>query len=373
MGAHGYTVDVLKRIEELRCIAADWDALAKQSGTPLLGADWFLACAETLCVESDLRVVVVRRPGRLCAIAPLVVARREGIERLEVLGVSAMYEPSGFLYDTVESLHHLVSKVVSLRMPTVLDRIPAESPVAAMFRDVIGYRGAIFSRRTAPAAYVSTIGNWEEYFQSISGQRRYDYQRKRKRTERSGRVRVRIERPRAGAGLPLMLENVFRVEGTGWKGRSGSGLLANERVRKFIARYSEMACDRGTLALCFLDIEEQPIATILGIVCEKRFWVLKIGYDEGWARCSPGIQLTMETIRYAFDHGLEAYEFLGSEESWQSIWPRHRHELMSIATYPMSRHGFSALRRDLQRFVMQRMQGVLAGFQAAGRRIPLSK
>lgn len=363
MGAHVYTADVLERMEELRSIAADWTVLAKQSGTPLLSADWFLACAETLCAESDLRVVAVRRSGVLCAVAPLVVVGREGIERLEVLGVSALYEPSGFLYDTAESLHHLVSKIAGLRMPMVLDRIPAGSPLAGMLRHVIGYRGVIFSRRTAPAAYVSTIGNWEEYFQSISGQRRYDYQRKRKRTERSGRVEVRIERPRGGAGLPHLLEKVFRVEGAGWKGRSGSGLLANERVRKFIARYSEMACDRGTLALCFLEIEEQPIATILGIVCEKRFWVLKIGYDEEWARCSPGIQLTMETIRYAFDHGLEAYEFLGSEESWQSIWPRHRHELMSMAIYPLSRHGLSALGQDLQRFVVQRMQRVLAGFK----------
>lgn len=363
MGAHVYTADVLERMEELRRIAADWNGLAKQSGTPLLSADWFLACAETLCAESDLRVVTVRRSGALCAVAPLVVVGREGIERLEVLGVSALYEPSGFLYDSAESLQHLVSKIAGLRMPMVLDRIPAGSPLAGMFRDVIGYRGVTFSRRTAPAAYVSTIGNWEEYFQSISGQRRYDYQRKRKRTERSGRVEIRIERPRGGAGLPLMLEKVFRVEGAGWKGRSGSGLLANERVRKFIARYSEMACDRGTLALCFLEVEEQPIATILGIVCEKRFWVLKIGYDEEWARCSPGIQLTMETIRYAFDHGLEAYEFLGSEESWQSIWPRHRHELMSIAIYPLSRHGLSALGQDLQRFVVQRMQCAFAGFK----------
>lgn len=362
MGAHGFTVDVLERIEELRCIAADWDTLAKQSGVLLLSADWFLACAETLCAESDLRVVVVRRAGALCAVAPLVVVRGEGGERLEVLGVSVLYEPSGFLYDTAESLHHLVSKIVSLRMPAVLDRIHAESPLAGMFRELIGYRGVIFSRRTAPAVYVATIGSWEEYFQSISGQRRYDYQRKRKRTERFGRVGVRIERPRGGDGLPLMLEKVFRVEGAGWKGRSGSGLLANERVRKFIARYSEMARDRGTLAVCFLEIEEQPIATILGIVWEKRFWVLKIGYDEQWARCSPGIQLTMETIRYAFDQGLEAYEFLGSEESWQAIWPRHRHELMSIAIYPVSCRGLSALGHDLRRHGLQRIRRALAGF-----------
>lgn len=356
MGVHGYTAEVLTRIEDVRGIAVDWDELAKQSGSPLMGGDWFVACAETLCAESDLRVVVVQREGTLCAVAPLVVVRRDGVEWLEVLGVSALYEPSDLLYDNAESLHHLLSWIVRLRMPMALDRMPAGSILEATLRDVARYRGVVFSRTTAPAAYVSTKGTWESYFQSLSSQRRYDYQRKRKRTERSGRVRIRIERPEMRPSVPVMLEEVFRVEGAGWKGRSGSALLANEQVRKFMARYSEMACDRGTLRLCFLDVEGQPIATILGIEYAKRFWVLKIGYDEKWARCSPGIQVTMETIRYAFEQGLEAYEFLGSEEPWQSMWPRERHELISLVLYPLSLQGLSALGLDLRRFVTARVR-----------------
>jgi len=362
MDSHGYKVDVLTQVCEMRAVAPDWDLLAVGAGSPLLGANWFLACAETLCAESDLRVVVVRSQGRICAVAPLVVVRRDGIERLELLGVSVLYEPAGFLYDSVESLHHLVSMIVSLRMPTVLARIPAESPIASKFNELTRYRGVVLSRRTASAAYVRTKGGWEEYFQSISGQRRYDYQRKRKRTERLGQVSVRIECPDSRADLSLMLEEVFRVEGAGWKARSGSALLSNERVRKFIARYSEMARDQGTLLVCFLEVKGSPIATILGIQYGQRFWVLKIGYDEEWARCSPGIQLTMETIRYAFEQGLETYEFLGSEERWQAMWPRHRHELLSLVLYPMSVQGCMGLSRDLQRFVMKRVQRTFGNF-----------
>lgn len=359
MDLQGYEVDVLTRVGEMRALAPGWDVLAGQSGSPLLGADWFLACAETLCIESDLRVVVVRSKGRICAVAPLVVVRRDGIEWLELLGVSVLYEPAGFLYDGVESLHHLVRKIVSLRMPAVLARIPAESPIEAKFRELTRYRGVVLSRRTASAAYVCTKGSWEDYFHSISGQRRYDYQRKRKRTERGGPVTVRIECPQGRDSLPVMLEKVFRVEGAGWKARSGSALLSNERVRKFIARYSEMACGRGDLRVCFLEVKEIPIATILGLECAQRFWVLKIGYDEQWSRCSPGIQITMETIQYAFDKGLEGYEFLGSEEPWQSIWPRRRHALSTLLLYPVSTQGLCAFGRDIQRFAMKRVQHAL--------------
>ncbi|MDP1768788.1 MAG: GNAT family N-acetyltransferase [Nitrospirota bacterium] len=362
MDSYGYEVDVFTRVDDMRTMAAAWDVLAERFGSPLLGADWFLSCAETLCAESDLRVVVVRSKNAICAVAPLVVVRRGGIEWLELLGVSVLYEPAGLLYDGVESLQHLVHKVVSFRMPMVLARIPAESPIEATFRALTGYRGMVISRKTASAAYVCIKGSWEDYFQSISGQRRYDYQRKRKRIERLGQAVVRVECPSSRADLPLLLEEAFRIEGAGWKARSGSALLANERVRTFITRYSEMACDRGALRVCFLEVQGRPIATILGIQVAQRFWVLKIGYDEEWARCSPGIQLTMETIRYAFEQGLEAYEFLGSEEPWQAMWPRHRHVLTSLVLYPTSLQGLLSFSEDLHQFAMRRAQQMFRSF-----------
>ncbi|MEQ1795829.1 MAG: GNAT family N-acetyltransferase [Nitrospira sp.] len=355
MDTSDYKVAVLTRVAEMRAVASGWDALAARFGSPLLGADWFAACAETLCVESNLRVVVVQLDGRLCGVAPLVVVRREGVEWLEVLGASVLYEPTGFLFDGDEALQHLVTRVVGLRMPMILARILSESPLEATFRRRTRYKGIMLGKTTASAAYVASRGEWEEYFRSISGQRRYDYQRKRKRLEQTGRVAVSIERPESLTALPCILEEVFRIEGTGWKGRSGSALISNERVRKFITRYSQLACERGTLRVCFLEVDGVRIATILGIEQDLRFWVLKIGYDERWARCSPGIQLTMETIRYAFDSGLDAYEFLGSEEPWQGMWPRNQHNLATLVLYPISLSGLQAFCRDCLRVFFSRI------------------
>jgi CelD/BcsL family acetyltransferase involved in cellulose biosynthesis len=252
-----------------------------------------------------------------------------------------------------------VDKIVSLRMPTALDRIPDGCGIEAKFRGLARYRGVVFTGKTASAAYVCTQGNWETYFKSISAQRRYDFQRKRKRMERMGQVSVRIERSYTSAGLMDALAEVFRIEAAGWKQRSGSALLANERVRNFIARYSELACRRRFLRLCFLEVNGHAIATILAVEYGHRFWVLKIGYDENWARCSPGIQLTMETIRYAFEEGLQGYEFLGSEEPWQATWPRERHALIALAFYPMSFTGCLGFGKDLKQFAVRKVQALM--------------
>lgn len=354
MSNQSYTFEVLTKVADLVAVAGDWETLARRFRNPLLGADWFQACAETLYQEADLRVGIVRASGSICAIAPLVIVRRDGGEWLEILGASKLYEPSGFLYDNMASLEHLVSGVVGLGMPTVLTRIPKESPIGAVCRRIARFKYIVVSKETAGSAYVDSTGKWDEYFRSISSQRRYDYQRKRKRLERAGQVMIRVESPGSMRALSCLLEEVYRIEGSGWKGRAGSALMANESIRGFIARFSELACKKGSLRVCFLCVQGIAIATILGIEQEGRFWVLKIGYDEQWARCSPGIQITMETIRYAFEKRLEAYEFLGSEEPWQAMWPRSQHHFVTVVLYPISLNGLRAFGRDGLRILLSR-------------------
>ncbi len=351
-----YEAEVLTRVDGLHAVASDWERLAAQFGSPLLTAEWFVACAETLCAESDLRVVVVRSRGVVCAVAPLVVVRRDGMEWLEVLGVATLYEPAGFLYDGVESLHCLLSRVISFQLPVALVRLPAESALEAALRELARYKGVLLARRTASSAYVNINGGWEDYFQTISGARRKKYRYQRKFTERFGAVTVRIERPCSPDDLHSRLAEVFRIEGAGWKDRAGTSLLLNARVRQFIVRYSERACERGELRICFLEVEGVPIATLLAVEYARRFWVLKMGYDEQWAQCSPGIQLTMETIQYAFEQGLEGYEFLGSEESWQMTWPHNSRAFLSLVLYPLSIRGFLALIGDLRRVLVRKVQ-----------------
>lgn len=354
MSNRSYTFEVLTNVADLAAVAEDWETLARPFRNPLLGADWFQACAETLCREADLRVGIVRSSGSICAIAPLVVVRRDGMEWLEILGTSKLYEPTGFLYDSMASLEYLVAGLVGLGMPTLLTRIPKESPIGAVCDRIAKFKCIVVSKIAANSAYVDSTGKWDEYFRSISSQRRYDYQRKRKRLERAGQVTIRVESPASRSELSCLLEEVYRIEGSGWKGRAGSALIANESIRRFMARFSELACKRGSLRVCFLCVQGIAIATILGIEQEGRFWVLKIGYDEQWARCSPGIQITMETIRYAFENHLEAYEFLGSEEPWQAMWPRSQHHFVTVVLYPLSLKGLLAFGRHGLRILLSR-------------------
>lgn len=137
-----------------------------------------------------------------------------------------------------------------------------------------------------------------------------------------------------------------RIEAAGWKERNGSSLGQRKGLREFFLRYAALASRSGTLRLAFLDVDGTPIAAQLSVVYSNRFWVLKIGYDEAWSRCSPGWQLLAETMKYAFECQMKSYEFLGSDEPWLHGWVAERTGYRTIGYYPATLRGMYCLAAD---------------------------
>ena len=357
-------IEIVRDKKTLAAIANEWNRLANPFGTPLMCHEWFVACAEALHADGDLCVVVLRSSDRAVAIAPLALARRHGIEYLEFLGGSVLYEPCGFLYDSESTLFKLLEAVLTLRRPLVLQRMALHSGATRLLHEISKRQGIFVKRATASSAYVPIESRWDAFTKLMSSRRRYDLRRARRRAEEKGKITVEIFCPSI-EGLETHLERAFHIEAAGWKGEKGSALLTNQKLGHFFRTYSTLACKKGALRLCFLYVDGEAVAMQLGVVHSNRFWVLKIGYDEKWARCSPGIQLTHETIRYAFENGLRSYEFLGSDEPWLYAWPVDLRNYISTGVYPVTFHGLLGLGLDGSGFVMRKLAGGLARIRTA--------
>jgi len=201
------------------------------------------------------------------------------------------------------------------------------------------------ARPVADTIAVPIASGWDEYIARLSSRRRYDLRRARRRADQAGKVAVRIHSPEP-AEVEGMFAEFVRIEATGWKDRNGSSLRRRHILREFFLHYSLLASRSGILRFSFLDVDGRPIAAQLSVEYAKRLWVLKIGYDEGWSRCSPGLQLLAETMRYAFERKLDAYEFLGSDEAWLRGWITERREFRTLACYPATLSGMWGLVAD---------------------------
>jgi CelD/BcsL family acetyltransferase involved in cellulose biosynthesis len=341
----GANVEILTTLTALEALAPEWTALAAGSDLPMLSHAWVLACSLTLCAAQALRVITVRQRGALVAAAPLAQADSTGASRLELVGATALYEPSGVLYQGGEALALLLRAMLSLGQPFVLSRIPFTPQVSGMFSAAAHRRALLVSSRISATLAVPIDSSWEEYLATLSAHRRYDLRRAWRRAEEGGKVTVRVLSPRPDEVEGLMREFV-RIEASGWKERNGSSLRQRPQLRAFFEQYGRLAAAAGSLRLSFLDVDETPIAAQFSVEYADRLWVLKIGYDEAWSRCSPGWLLLAETMRAAFARRLRSYEFLGTDESWLHGWRTVSRKFRTVACYPASVDGVYGLAAD---------------------------
>lgn len=346
-------IEIIRCLHDLRALEEEWNLLANARHNPLLRHEWFLSCAEALHDEASLHVVTLRKNGRLAAIAPLVLAKRHGIARLELLGATVLHEPSGLLYDGADSIMELCAVITRLPQPTVLQRLADPSFLGESLAKQAAGRGRLVRLSASSAPYIEIESPWESYFNALSSRRRYDMRHARAKLERAGKVSVEFIRP-GEADLDCLMQDSLRIESSGWKGRAGSALMFNLPLQRFMHAYTQRACRLGILQLCYLKCNNESIAMQIGIQYAERYWVLKIGYDERWAYGSPGMLLTLEAVKYAFDQGLKAYEFLGADESWLRMWAQQSHPSSTLVYYPYTTRGLSALGIDALSYLVKR-------------------
>lgn len=342
------STQTIRNLDDLKRLAGVWNQLASTLASPMQQYIWARACAEAFDAGGRLQIVAVESAGRLAALAPLVKGGGV-ISPLEMLGVSELYEPMDFLYADPLELSVLANALADMRAFLHLDRTPADSLVIDAVRKA--YRsGWVNTLPAPPCPYIALNAEWMEPERQFNAGRRSDFRRARRHADRMGAVSCEVLSP-APAELPPLLEAAYAVESAGWKGVKGTALALDTARGNFFRRYAAAASEKGILRLCFLRIDGLAVAMQLAVECNDRFWLLKIGYDKQFARCSPGALLMLHTLSYAATRGLDSYEFLGRPEPWTHNWTQSLRPCVSLRAYPPGWRGSAAQIGALVRFV----------------------
>ena len=332
--------------------ASGWKLLGEDANSPMHQYAWVKACSTAFAGFGKLHMVVVGtdEPG---AVGPLVVRGRT-ITRIECLGVDELYEPTDFPHSDPAALMCLANTLVESGHPLVLRRVLADSPVVTAIRKAFRSHGIVIKRPATGYPWILLDSSWEEPENKLSPSRRSSLKRAMRRAEKIGWVEYEIISPKPPE-LKALLNQSFEIEAASWKGRNGSALLSDEHRRRFFEHYAALSSERGFLRLCFLRIGGRAVATQIAVESNGGFWLLKVGYDDVFSRCSPGNLLMIETLRYAACRGLRTYEFLGSTEPWTEIWTEQVRPCVSVWVYPKNMRGITALAWDALRFGWERL------------------
>lgn len=344
-------IEILTCIKDLKNIKCEWDALNEKSGNLLQSFDWFYSCAKHFYPENKIFTVVYRKNNEIKCILPLAKVENIAVPAYELLGSSFLFEPSGAIYETDESFKSLLSEIKIIKYPIFLSRITH----GFNFNKIPNLLSV--QRRVTYSSYIKINKNWNDFFNDLKSKRRSDYRRALNRAKNFGQVSTQVLTPDSEQ-FDELFTNALNIEASGWKGIKKSALLYNQKCQNFFREFLKTMCLQHRLRIAFLSIEEIRIAMLIGIVYNSKFWILKIGYDEEYAVCSPGMLLTMETIKFGFEQNLLTYEFLGSYEKWQDMWPIEIRKYSTVALYPFTVGSFFHFGFDVLRYFITRMSKV---------------
>ncbi|MFN1834128.1 GNAT family N-acetyltransferase [Balneola sp. MJW-20] len=330
--------EIIGDIRSLSISSEKWDQLAGNFIFPMLQSSWVVAAANAFSESESIQVIISRKGEKVVAALPLA-SKGLLMPHLEILGSSTLQEPGGFIYDSEESLISLVQFILSLKRPVYLHGLELNSlSVKVLLNELDKNNDYEYRVAKSLIPYVKVEGEWKSFERTISSSRRSSFRRLLRKAESKGRVEFRAVTPN-NENFTQYFEEVLRVEAANWKSKAGTAIKINEALEVFFKEYASDLVRKGQLRLFFMNIDNKPIAVQLTAVHANRLWIFKIGYDENWKFCSPGILLMNYVVKYCFEAGLDHCEFLGNDEEWLHTWANETHELVNFTIYPVSLRG----------------------------------
>jgi CelD/BcsL family acetyltransferase involved in cellulose biosynthesis len=285
-------------------VAAEWRALARRAAEPNVFHEPDFALAAATALAPDVGAVLVRavEPRRLIGLFPCRIERaRFGIHLPLLVGWSHAYGPLGTpLIDRdalapaiMAFLDHVVdddSLPNLLMMPDLVEDGPVARALAAAVAQR-GGRAAAFGRHRR--ALLAPGDDRAGYLDAALGRKkRKELNRQRRRLDEAGGVAVAVARE--PAAVIAAMADFFALEARGWKGAGGTAAAQSAAVRQFMESAVAALAAHGQARVVRLLHADRTIAAGVLLLGGRGAWFWKIAYDEGAARASPGVQLTLE-------------------------------------------------------------------------------
>jgi CelD/BcsL family acetyltransferase involved in cellulose biosynthesis len=326
-------LEVLTNLREMTSLEEDWNLLADRFQSPLARYEWFMACVAAEKERQNLSIFILRKAGKIRAIAPLKVVRRAAVPTLQMIGYDLTQEPTSILYSDLDALQELLDGILIRGTPVVLNRYKTASVEENLLQQLPSKRAVCRTWQAGSSPFVPVGPDWTAFETRLSSSSRSYIKRRAKRAKQDGGLDFEAILPTEETALQHF-ETFMRIEASGWKGREGTAVMTNPLQKRFLTIYSQAAAKKGLLHFFFLKIGGQPVAGRMAIENGNRLWELKIGYDEAWQKYSPGILLVHETLRYASERGLEGLEFMGYTAPWHKTWPLEIYQYNRSCLYP---------------------------------------
>jgi len=303
-------------LDRLNGHAVQWRQLAGNSIEPSVMAapEWLLPLYEHMRKSpSDGDVLLVKDPagrGELTGVVPFVRCRyRWGVplpiidswlNDLFFIGVPLIGKasPQATLDATLQGAEDLLgARAAMFRL------VPRSGEFAQALRTLARDKAlGIAEFEPIERAGLTCGTDFDAWFNDgFSRKRRKEFRRLRSRLGEQGELEFVTRQ--AGEPLDVWINDFTQLEEAGWKGDSGTAVACLDHIARFLDQALSGFDASGRLSFWKLAIDGKTIATLFAVICGRKAWLIKIAYDENYARYSPGVLLMLDVTRDLLERG----------------------------------------------------------------------
>jgi len=183
-----------------------------------------------------------------------------------------------------------------IAMPLVLRGVPVDHPVTAILLKTATNTRVLKTWVRAALEVTGTFDSW--MMENFDHKRRKELKRLKTRLAEQGCLELAELAP--GANLEPHISAFLRIESSGWKGERGTAVNSDPRAAKgLVAGLTAMHAE-NKVRFWTLRLDGKPVASLFALVDGGSAVLGKIGYDETFAKYSPGVLLIIEATRCLF-------------------------------------------------------------------------
>jgi CelD/BcsL family acetyltransferase involved in cellulose biosynthesis len=119
---------------------------------------------------------------------------------------------------------------------------------------------------------------------------------------------------------PAVLDRIFALEASGWKGRAGTAVNDQPEVRKFLYQLARSAASFGHLGLYMLEFNGELIAAHFSLHYRDRCHSPIVAFNEKFRRLAPGHLIVSEILRDCVGRGVKGFDITGQDQAWKMKW-----------------------------------------------------
>jgi CelD/BcsL family acetyltransferase involved in cellulose biosynthesis len=308
------TLEVVREAAHLEHLKSEWTRFAAglEQVTPFQLPEWQIAWWRHFGA-GRLHIMVFRSMDAMAGIVPLYMSGEQGGVSLQLTGsgMASYQEPPIAPSQRAPVVNLLKGHLLGNSAWEVCDwrDVALNSPLASL------QLGEPFELRTAPDSHWSEVpirGTFQQYWDERPFALRRNFLKYLDKASTVDRPRLEV----VTQADPEFVNALIRLESE----QTATFAQATDGAAAFLADLARMFDDADMLRLFGLRFHGKLAAVLLAFAYKNTLYAFAGGHEPEFEAQGFGRLLLFEALRYSFEHGFRAWNFLRGNEAYKLLW-----------------------------------------------------